>query len=1362
MKTITVFVSAVLFMALVNYSGFAQSAQTQAPRTMSYQGLILDAAKHPVTGIHHITVHLYDDPLQGSLIHSESFTSDITNGIFSLVIGSEQSIQPTLNFDRQYWVGVSVDDASELSPRTAFTSVPYAIHANVAGGLSKGATGAVTAMNGKSGEITIKGGLGTLVQSDGNTITISAIPSGSHGDIRTQATTVNSVTGTTNQVTASPTTGNVVLSLPQDIHSGASPTFAGMKLTNFGTAGVIHNNNSGTLSSSLVVNADIANNANIAYSKLNLATSIDNGDIAAGANIASSKLNLTNAITSGDIVAGTIVNSDINAAANISASKLNLTNAITSGDIVAGTITNSDINAGANISASKLNLTNAITSGDIAAGTIMNSDINAAANIAASKINLTNAITSGDIVAGTIVNSDINGAANIAYSKLNLVGNIVNADISGAANIGYNKLNLSGNIVNGDIAAGANIAASKLNLTNAIVSGDIAAGTIVNSDISAGANIAASKLNLTNAIISGDIAAGTIMNSDINAAAGIAYSKLNLGGSIANGDIAAGAAIADTKLATISAGGKVSNSATTASSGNNANTIVLRDGSGSFSANTINATLNGNAANVNGTVAEGHGGTNQTTYAKGDLLYASAANTLSKRTIGATGQVLTISAGVPVWSALSGVGVTSATGTANQVLVNGGIAIQTGGITLSLPQNIHAGASPTFAGMTLSSMSTAGVVHNNASGVLSNSLISDADVSATAAIVDTKLATISTAGKVANSATTAAASNTNNAIVARDGSGNFSAGTITANLTGNASGTASNVTGVVNEAHGGTNQSSYVTGDLLYASSSSALSRRTIGSSGDVLTVSGGVPVWTPLSSSAITSLKGTTNQVLVNGDNLPHTGVITLTTAQDIGTTSSPAFTAISLTGKATSASTAGDDDIHTLTTKDYVDEIASEYWNIGGNAGLNSSSNYFGTNDATDLVFKTNSTEALRLTDGGSMLLGGTSGIVPTGGTGKRMMWVPSLGAFRAGYADGSNWNSSNVGQYSTALGYGTIADGSYSFAMGYYAEADGNSSVALGSGVGSFVDGAVAMGSASQAAGINSVAIGDGPTALGTGSVAIGSNAVAMGLFSTAFGSNTTANGDYSVVMGRGITVGAQSFGYNSGSNNSAMNISSMTGVAYFGDVNLIIGNDDNSARSLLFYGSNNTSDLSGGFYSSFTAGTQSANISYILPVAQGATNSLMTNDGSGNLSWASLSDLNILSGSALHYDATNNRLGIGTTTPTQVLEVSGNTKVSGTITSGSGITTNGISMTGGSTVLSYGTVTAGISFTIPNVSVVKINDDAANTVNAVSMPSGSNGQIMYIYNDDAQSTSGDVTIASGAVGVFVYVDGWRKAN
>ena len=43
------------------------------------------------------------------------------------------------------------------------------------------------------------------------------------------------------------------------------------------------------------------------------------------------------------------------------------------------------------------------------------------------------------------------------------------------------------------------------------------------------------------------------------------------------------------------------------------------------------------------------GGTAQTTYAAGDIIYASALNTLSKLNVGTTGQVLKVTAGVPNW-----------------------------------------------------------------------------------------------------------------------------------------------------------------------------------------------------------------------------------------------------------------------------------------------------------------------------------------------------------------------------------------------------------------------------------------------------------------------------------------------------------------------------------------------------------------------------------------------------------------------------------------------------------------------------------------------------------------------------------------
>jgi hypothetical protein len=60
-----------------------------------------------------------------------------------------------------------------------------------------------------------------------------------------------------------------------------------------------------------------------------------------------------------------------------------------------------------------------------------------------------------------------------------------------------------------------------------------------------------------------------------------------------------------------------------------------------------------NLANATGVLDETNGGTAQSTYVTGDILYASGANTLSKLPIGTSGQGLLVSGGVPSWGAVS-------------------------------------------------------------------------------------------------------------------------------------------------------------------------------------------------------------------------------------------------------------------------------------------------------------------------------------------------------------------------------------------------------------------------------------------------------------------------------------------------------------------------------------------------------------------------------------------------------------------------------------------------------------------------------------------------------------------------------------
>lgn len=137
-----------------------------------------------------------------------------------------------------------------------------------------------------------------------------------------------------------------------------------------------------------------------------------------------------------------------------------------------------------------------------------------------------------------------------------------------------------------------------------------------------------------------------------------------------------------------------------------------------------------------GQLGETRGGTAQSGYLQGDILYASALNTLSKLGIGASGRWLGSSGSAPQWNAPAALTKTDDTN-----------------VTLSL------GGSPTTALLNAASLTLGW-------------------------------------------------------------------------------------TGQLGETRGGTAQSGYLTGDILYASALNTLSKLGIGSSGNVLTVAGGVPTW--------------------------------------------------------------------------------------------------------------------------------------------------------------------------------------------------------------------------------------------------------------------------------------------------------------------------------------------------------------------------------------------------------------------------------------------------------------------------------------------------------------------------------------
>lgn len=152
-------------------------------------------------------------------------------------------------------------------------------------------------------------------------------------------------------------------------------------------------------------------------------------------------------------------------------------------------------------------------------------------------------------------------------------------------------------------------------------------------------------------------------------------------------------------------------------------------------------------------------------------------------------------------------------------------------------------------------------------------------------------------------------------------------------------------------------------------------------------------------------------------------------------------------------------------------------------------------------------------------------TGGGIPAEGGGTRFMWYPGKAALRAGAVSDNQWDYSNVGWWSTAMGYNTIARELGSTAMGYGATASNLEATAMGFNTTASGEGSTAMGWSTNASGHSSTAMGYFSIASSSGATAIGYSAVASSPGSTAMGNSTNASGTGSTAMGQSTV--AQSF-------------------------------------------------------------------------------------------------------------------------------------------------------------------------------------------------------------------------------------------
>ena len=122
-------INSILFIFLLLFL-YQFSFASNIPKIISYQGKLTSVSGGtPVNDTIPFIFKIYDVSSGGSALLTENHTIAVIDGMFTAELGSVTPIN--LSFDKQYWIGVNVNNDGEMSPREKIKTAPYSFAAIV-------------------------------------------------------------------------------------------------------------------------------------------------------------------------------------------------------------------------------------------------------------------------------------------------------------------------------------------------------------------------------------------------------------------------------------------------------------------------------------------------------------------------------------------------------------------------------------------------------------------------------------------------------------------------------------------------------------------------------------------------------------------------------------------------------------------------------------------------------------------------------------------------------------------------------------------------------------------------------------------------------------------------------------------------------------------------------------------------------------------------------------------------------------------------------------------------------------------------------------------------------------------------------